>query len=74
MPLIKDHFTSVDLACWVGEMKLIGLNLPSNIPGSFTNSLRTSAEKRKMNIGNFDGYKRDFQRKVKSHCRQYQLS
>ena len=60
----KDHFSFSGFGLLGRGDETDWLNYTSNIPGSFTNSLRTSAEKRKMNIGNFEiGYKRDFSEK-----------
>ena len=60
----KDHFSFNGFGLLGRGDETDWLNYTSNIPGSFTNSLRTSAEKRKMNIGNFEiGYKRDFSEK-----------
>ncbi len=60
----KDHFSFSGFGLLGRGDETDWLNYTSNIPGSFTSSLRTSAEKRKMNIGNFEiGYKRDFSEK-----------
>ena len=60
----KDHFSFNGFGLLGRGDETDWLNYTSNIPGSFTSSLRTSAEKRKMNIGNFEiGYKRDFSEK-----------
>ena len=60
----KDHFSFSGFGLLGRGDETDWLNYTSNIPGSFTNSLRTSAEKRKMNIGNLEiGYKRDFSEK-----------
>ena len=60
----EDHFSFSGFGLLGRGDETDWLNYTSNIPGSFTNSLRTSAEKRKMNIGNFEiGYKRDFSEK-----------